>query len=169
MSLEHTKTKGVRRRRHASTAVRGERDSERTATHADRESAGLWANATSGTVCFSPNRKLLRSKSERYPHSRSEALREAGVSKLASTLSGSKARSGASLRGGAVLALKFAPGEEGVSFTGSQEARSRRESYPLWRSRQLTLRHMARPEVPFRNFSIAASRNQLLRDTGTSL
>ena len=68
---------------HASTAVRGPLVSERTATQADRESAGGCANATNGTIWSSPNKKSERSKSGRYPHSLSGALMELGVNKVA--------------------------------------------------------------------------------------
>ena len=51
--------------------------------HAERESAGGWANPTSGIVRCSPNGKFARSKSDRYPQSRSGPVSDAGVSKAA--------------------------------------------------------------------------------------
>jgi hypothetical protein len=54
VSWKHAKTTGVPKGRHASTASRGSPFTASTATHADLESIGIWANPTSGTEALSP-------------------------------------------------------------------------------------------------------------------
>src|SRR5260370_34547059 len=80
---KHTNTRGVPRCLQASTAKRGSAGTESTATHAERESSGDWANATRGIVALAPKRKSLRSRSERYPQARSGPLTEFGCSETA--------------------------------------------------------------------------------------
>src|SRR5260370_41630918 len=77
---KHTNTRGVPRCLQASTAKRGSAGTESTATHAERESSGDWANATRGIVALAPKRKSLRSRSERDPQERSAPLTESGCS-----------------------------------------------------------------------------------------
>ena len=95
---------------------------------------------------------------------------EVGVSKSAPIVSGSEERRGMNPSrphvGRAQLRLwrrrPFGSSADTKRATGAK-------SPQVKQNEDLPSRHVAYPELRFRNFSIAASRSQLLRETGMSL